>query len=325
MVSKESEALDAYSKAVIEASERVGPAVVRIDVTHAPADASQRGRGPRGGIGSGVIYASDGHIVTNEHVIRGARQIDATLADGRSFPGGVLFADPAIDLAIVRIGVNRLPVAELHRATPRVGQLVIAIGAAFGLGGTVTAGVVSAVNRKLQEGPVNLRGLVQTDTPINPGNSGGPLIDAQGRVIGINVAILPYARGIGFAIPTETVMALLARFGAARQRPARLMFGISGVATQIDAAVVNERRLSSDKGVMVLEVHPGSPAEAASFHIGDTILSIQGRPVREAADQRRAIESMTPGHAVDVEFLRDNRKRKVIVIIGVRSDALAMA
>lgn len=324
MVSRETDVLDAYSRAVIEAAERVGPTVVRIDVTHAPQQA-RRGHGqqPRGGVGSGVIYASDGYIITNEHVVHAAQQTNVTLADGRSFPGGLLHSDTSLDLAIVRIGASKLPVAELYRSVPRVGQLVVAIGSPHGLGGTVTAGVVSAVNRKLEEGQVHLKDLIQTDTPINPGNSGGPLVDAQGRVVGINVAILPYARGIGFAIPTETVMALLARFNAERERPTGLAFGISGASAEIDPAVVKAQQLGSGRGVLVLEVHSGSAAEAASFRTGDIILSVQGKAVVDAPELRRVIGTLMPGTPVEVEFLRDNRKRKVTVIPGVHAGAAA--
>ena len=219
------EPLDAYSQAVSEAAERVLPAVVRVDVTGAAS--SGRGR-RRGGQGSGVIYASDGHILTNHHVIRGASKVQVSLSDGRVLLAGVLGSDPAVDLAVLRAGASGLPVARLSSQPLRVGQLVVAVGNAFGLGWSVTAGVVSALGRDLRDGAVGLRDLIQTDTPINPGNSGGPLVDARGSAVGLNVAILPYARGIGFAIPTSTVLGTLARFAQDEGYADGVWLGVGG-------------------------------------------------------------------------------------------------
>jgi len=191
------EALDAYSQAVTKAAERVGPAVVRIDIEREGWRFSRsNGNGPDfgGGLGSGFIFASDGQILTNAHVVGQARRIKVTLADGRSFDAGLVGSEPDVDVAVLRIGADHLPVAELGRAPLKVGQLVIAVGNPYGLNWTVTAGVVSALDRTLSApGVRKMTNLIQTDTPINPGNSGGPLVDSRGRVVRITTAMLPMA------------------------------------------------------------------------------------------------------------------------------------
>src|SRR6266699_1426916 len=180
---KEVEALDAYSRSVMAAAERVGPAVVRIDLEHEGRRSSPY-TPPReygGGIGSGFIFASDGQILTNAHVVANARRVKVTLADGRTFDASLVGSEPDVDIALLRIGADHLPVAELGRGSLRVGQLVIAVGNPYGLNWTVTAGVVSALGRTLQApGTRKMTDLIQTDTSINPGNSGGPLVDSTG-------------------------------------------------------------------------------------------------------------------------------------------------
>src|SRR5712691_11104494 len=179
---KDAQALDAYSHAVTTAAERVGPAVVRIDVDRegariGPFNVPSPEFGT--GLGSGFIFASDGQILTNAHVIEQAKRIRVTLADGRTFDAGLIGSDPGVDVAVLRIGAERLPVVELGRTPLRVGQLVLAVGNPYGLNWTVTAGVVSALDRTLDApGMRKMTHLIQTDTPINPGNSGGPLVDS---------------------------------------------------------------------------------------------------------------------------------------------------
>src|SRR5436305_4791040 len=215
----DAQALDAYSYAVTTAAERVGPAVVRIDIERdvqrvGPFNVPVFGSG----IGSGFIFASDGQILTNAHVVSRARRIQVTLADGRTFDAGLAGSDPAVDVAVLRIGADRLPVAELGRAPLRVGQLVIAVGNPYGLNWTVTAGVVSALGRTLDApGVRKMTNLIQTDTSINPGNSGGPLVDSTGRVVGITTAMLPMAQGLGFSVPLDTVKGVVARVAQARE------------------------------------------------------------------------------------------------------------
>lgn len=303
------QALDAYSRAVSNAAERVGPAVVRIDVQKPVAQGRGRRRRNGGSVGTGVLYASSGAIITNSHVVHGAQSLQVTLADGRRSTGAVAADWPSQDLAVVRISGRGLPVAHLSQRPLRVGQLVVAVGTAYGLGGTVTAGVVSALNRRLDGS--NLEGLIQTDTPINPGNSGGPLVDAEGRVVGINVAILPYARGIGFAIPTTTVLDRLAALAAGEAGSAPSpsdgwRLGIGGVA--------------ATGGVLVLEVHPDSPAARASLRGNDLITAVDGHEVRTPADLTSALAAAAAGGVehpmAEVAFVREGRQRRVTVLLG---------
>ncbi len=194
--------LDAYSRAVVNVVERVGPAVLSIQVTKEKA-----GRSPAGeGAGSGVIITPDGFILTNNHVVEGAKTLTGTLTDGNTYPVSVVGTDPATDLAVVRMDSGKLPFAELGDSDGlKVGQLVIAIGNPFGFQSTVSTGVISALGRSLRSQSGRLiDNVIQTDVALNPGNSGGPLVDSGGRVIGINTAIIFMAQGISFAIPVNT-------------------------------------------------------------------------------------------------------------------------
>src|SRR5215210_9447471 len=264
-VADEQKAFDYYSHAVMTAAERAGPAVVKVEIGHGRA---RRDGGQ--GIGSGVIYSSAGHILTNAHVVAGASRVVVTLPDGRSLPAGVIGAQPERDLAVLRVGQSGLPVAELYAAPPRVGQLVIAIGNPYGLDFTVTAGVVSALNRSLPlDRDTKLSQLIQTDTPINPGNSGGPLVDVQGRVVGITTAILPFAQGLGFAIPVPTALDVIARVSEQhRQALSRGALGISGLDIPIDESIKRAHKLEQRNGILLLEVAVGGAAARASLHSG---------------------------------------------------------
>jgi len=286
----EDKALDAYSAAVTSAAERVGPAVVKVEP-------SRR----RQGIGSGVIFDSSGRILTNEHVVRGARSVTVTLTDGRRLPAAIVGAEPMVDIAVLQVPMKDLPVAELYSGPLRVGQLVVAIGNPYGLSWTVTAGVVSALGRELPlGGSLVLRDVIQTDVPINPGNSGGPLVDAQGRVVGITTAVMPFARGVGFAVPMSTVLATLARLQEMRYQ--------DGVRLGIRAAAI-------DGGVLVLAVDADSPAARASLRVQDVIVALNGRNVESAVQLAEALKRIPTGQTAELTFLRQGRKGKTTVII----------
>ncbi len=304
--------LDAYSEAVSGAAEVAGPAVVRVDVAGRP------GRGPGGegmGTGSGVIFASDGRVLTNEHVVRGARTVQVTLADGRRFQAGVEFADPSTDLAVLRVGVTGLPVAELAAGSLKVGQLVVAIGNPYGLNWTVTAGVVSALGRTLRAGrEAELADLIQTDTPINPGNSGGPLVDTRGRVVGITTAVMPFARGVGFAVPVQTVLHVLVRLDEVRGRQERRL-GIGGMPTEIDEGLRRELGLSRQQGVLVLEVVPESPAARASLRPSDILVGADGHTVTSGEELARAAAEVGPGGRLGLSFLREGKLRRTTAVL----------
>jgi serine protease Do len=319
----ESEALDAYSSAVSGAAERAGPAVVKVEVQGAPRRPGGR-RPPGDGYqtsGSGFIFDSRGRVITNSHVVEAAAQADAlsvVLTDGRRFPAVVEFMDPSVDVAVLRVAATEyLPVAELSSAPVKVGQLVVAIGNPFGLSWTVTAGVVSALNRSLPFGRGRqIENLIQTDTPINPGNSGGPLVDARGRVVGITTAVMPYARGLGFAVPTVTVLDAIARHQERlrQQGPPRL--GIGGMATQIEPAVAKRNGLNESRGVLLVEVHPGSAGERANLRALDVVIALDGSPVTSVEAIKQTIESLPAGHSLEVAFLRGGTLRKTHVLLG---------
>jgi S1-C subfamily serine protease len=313
-VTQEHEAMDAYSRAITTAAERAGPAVVKVETGRS----SQRGRGPSQGqgIGSGVIYSSDGYVLTNAHVVAGASRVQVTLPDGRSLPAGVIGAQPERDLAVLRVGQDGLPVAELSSAPLRVGQLVVAIGNPYGLDFTVTAGVVSALGRSLPlDRNTKLGQLIQTDTPINPGNSGGPLVDVQGRVVGITTAILPFAQGLGFAIPVSTALDAIAQITAShRQGIGRGVLGISGLDVRIDEDVQRALSLGQASGVLLLEVAPGGAAARASLHSGDIILALGEHPTSTVDTLRQAVQSLKGSSPWQVSFLREGRRRKVALV-----------
>ena len=313
-VAQEHEALDAYSQAITTAAERVGPAVVKVETGRS---GQRRGWGElRQGLGSGVIYSSEGYILTNAHVVAGASRVTVTLPDGRQLPAGVLGAEPERDLAVLRVAASGLPVAELSAAPVRVGQLVVAIGNPYGLDFTVTAGVVSALGRSL---PIDryhqLEQLIQTDTPINPGNSGGPLVDVKGRVVGITTAILPFAQGLGFAIPTSTALDVIGRVTEKhREGLRRGALGISGLDVPLDEATQHALRLTQRSGVLLLEVAPGGAAARASLHSGDIILALEDRPTESVNALRQAVQALRGSSPWRVSFLRGGRRRLVSLV-----------
>src|SRR6266581_5106884 len=240
MNEKDAQALDAYSRSVMTAAERVGPAVVRIDLEHEGRRYGQDNM-PRefGGVGSGFIFASDGQILTNAHVVANARRVKVTLADGRTFDASLVGSEPDVDIALLRIGADHLPVAELGRGSLRVGQLVIAVGNPYGLNWTVTAGVVSALGRTLDvPGTRKMVNLIQTDTSINPGNSGGPLVDSFGRVVGITTAMMPMAQGLGFSIQLDAVKSAIARITRKHEeKRSAVSLGVGGMRVRLDATL----------------------------------------------------------------------------------------
>src|SRR6266480_5009127 len=291
---KDAQALDAYSNAVTGAAERVGPAVVRIDIEREGGRLARTVFG--GGLGSGFIFASDGQILTNAHVVAQARRIHVTLADGRTFDAGLVGSDPDVDVAVLRIGADHLPVAELGRAPLRVGQLVIAVGNPYGLNWTVTAGVVSALGRTL-DAPRSrkMTNLIQTDTPINPGNSGGPLVDSVGRVVGITTAMMPLAQGLGFSVPLDTVKATIAKINKNREtKPRGVSLGVGGMRIKIDPSQQRNLHLTQQSGMELLEIRRDGPADRAELKRMDIILTADNEPVTEPRDLQRIVRRHLP-------------------------------
>ena len=306
------ELLDAYSNAVVNAARRASPAVVNIEVRHnAPAAGAPRSRHhqPRGGSGSGFIFTPDGFVLTNSHVVHGADAIDVTLSDGRSYAANLVGDDPETDLAVIEIDAPNLASVELGDSTGiQVGQLVIAIGNPYGFQYTVTAGVVSNLARSFRSKNGRLiDNIIQTDAALNPGNSGGPLVDSRGRVVGVNTAIIPTAQGICFAIPAATaqfVASRLIRDGRIR----RSYIGVAGQNVPLHRRVVRFYNLDVESGVLVVGIEPDSPASKAGLIEGDTVIGLDGKPVRHIDDLQRLLTEEHVGVAVPLLVLRGTEK-----------------
>jgi serine protease Do len=316
---RDAQALDAYSHAVTASAERVGPAVVRIDVDRGGGRSGRYGPPSEfgGGLGSGFIFASDGQILTNAHVVEQARRIRVTLADGRKFDAGLVGMDAEVDVAVLRIGAEHLPVAELGRVPLKVGQLVIAVGNPYGLNWTVTAGVVSALGRTLEApGIRKMTNLIQTDTPINPGNSGGPLVDSAGRVVGITTAMMPMAQGLGFSIALDTVKSVVARVGQQHAAQSKgISLGVGGMRVRLEEVLQREIQPTRQYGMEVLEVRANSPAEHAQLKRLDIIVAAADEPVQEPRDLQRIVRRHQSGEKVVVQFFRGGKLRKVTVVL----------
>jgi S1-C subfamily serine protease len=316
---QDAQALDAYSRSVTTAAELVGPAVVRIDIEREGGRyrGYGYGRSESGGLGSGFIFASDGQILTNAHVVSQARRIRVILADGRSFDAGLVGADPEVDVAVVRIGAEHLPVVEMARSSLKVGQLVIAVGNPYGLNWTVTAGVVSALNRDLDApGVRKMTNLIQTDTSINPGNSGGPLVDSQGRVVGITTAMMPMAQGLGFSIPLDTVKSAVARINQRRtSSPADVSLGVGGMRVALDEKLRQSLKLEQSYGMELLEIRAGGPAEQAELRRMDIIVGAAGEAVNEPHDLQRVVRRHNAGQQLSLSFVRGGKLRKVTAVL----------
>lgn len=302
--------LDAYSQAVVRVAETVSPAVVNITVSKRMGRVRQsgmRGYSPyeAQGAGSGFIIASDGFILTNNHVVTGANEIKVTTADGTDYSATLIGQDADTDLAVIRVQASGLPQVELGDSDKlRVGQLVIAIGNPNGLQNTVTAGVVSATGRTLgsQNGRM-IENIIQTDAALNPGNSGGPLVDSHGRVIGVNTAIIAMAQGICFAVPGNTarwVAGMLMTHG----KVTRGYIGISCQQQPIPPQVIRQFGLNNKAGVGVLQVAEGGPAARAGLKQGDLIVSVNNQTVSSISQLQRQLIGNVIGRDVPLTALR---------------------
>jgi S1-C subfamily serine protease len=303
--------LDAYSRAVVHAVERVGPAVVKLDVRSA-----RRGR-EGAGSGSGFLFTPDGYLLTNSHVVHGASHLEATLQDGRHLEATLVGDDPDTDLAVLRVAGPELPVATLGDSSRlRPGQLVVAIGNPLGFQATVTAGILSALGRSLRSrSGRSMDNILQTDAALNPGNSGGPLVDSRGEVVGVNTAVILPAQGLCFAIPSDTarwVASRLIRHGHIR----RGYLGIGAQSVKLQRRRVLELGLPNDGAVLVLGVEPGSPAAEAKLEEGDILVSIGGQPVSGVDDLHRLLTEQEIGRRAEVVLLRRGRRLDTQVVPG---------
>lgn len=274
-----------------------------------------------GGEGSGVIWSSDGIIVTNNHVIEGLREVTVAFADGQRVAGEVIATDPRTDLAVVQADRSGLPAATFADELPRVGSLALAIGNPIGFENSVSQGVVSGLHRSIPgsaQVSAALVDLIQTDAAISPGNSGGALVGESGEVIGVNVAYIPPnsqagAVSLGFAIPAPTVTDVVAQLledGSAEHayvgiRPATLT-----------PQLAQQLSVDADAGVAVLAVQPGGPADEAGIEPGDVITEVEGSPVESAEDLLGALRELAPGDAVEMTVVRGGDERQVDVTLG---------
>ncbi|QDX79965.1 2-alkenal reductase [Denitratisoma sp. DHT3] len=272
----------------------------------------------RAGLGSGVVVSADGYILTNYHVVETADAIEVALNDGRKVKGRIVGTDPESDLSIIKIDADRLPVITFAQAESlRVGDVVLAIGNPFGVGQTVTSGIVSALGRS-HLGINTFENFIQTDAAINPGNSGGALVDSEGNLVGINTAIYSQSggsMGIGFAIPVSlarTVMEQIIRHGAVTR-------GWIGVEVQeITPELAESFRLPSAEGALIAGVMRGSPADKAGVKPGDVLLTVNDKPVRDAQSMVEQVAALEPGRTGHLKLRRDNRNLDLPVEIGRR-------
>jgi len=270
------------------------------------------------GTGTGFIISADGEVVTNAHVVDGADSVKVTLADGREFDATVKGIDTATDIALLKIDASDLPTVQFgDSAQAKVGENVIAIGNPFGLGTSVTTGIVSAIGRDLGEGPFD--NFIQTDAAINRGNSGGPLFDGTGQVIGMNTAIISPTGGsvgLGFAVPSDMVKRVVADLEDGTVQRGWLGVQIQGLSDDVVAAL----GLDSHNGALVAAVETGTPAETAGVQKGDIVVSVDGTAVTGPRDLTRIIAGDEPGAKVALVVLRKGQEMTIDVTLGTRAD-----
>ena len=304
-----------YSETVIGAVEKTEDAVVNISTVRLAQD-SFFNTVPVQGMGSGIIIDGNGTILTNHHIIAGVSRVAVTLTSGKRLTGTIVGTDRLTDIAVVQVNANGLKSAELGDSdTLKVGQLVIAIGNPFGflLGGpTVTVGVISALNRHIRAEDRVFENLIQTDASINPGNSGGALVDEHGRVIGVNNAMIPFAQGIGFAIPINIAKQAaeeLVTYG----RVARPWIGIVGVSVTDEIA---EYYNLPPRGVLVMRVASYGPADRAGIIVGDVIVTIDDETINRMEDLQKVLRQKKVDEKVTVTIIRGRTRYKVGIVLG---------
>lgn len=312
---KDQNLLDAYSRTVVSVAEKVSDAVVQIKVSK-PARQNKRGGKPNPyGTGSGFIISSDGYVVTNSHVVNGAKRIQVNLQDGRQYMAELIGDDPATDIAVVQIDANKLSTVEFANSDQlQVGQIAIAIGNPYGFQYSLTAGVVSALGRTLRsESGRLIDDVIQTDAALNPGNSGGPLVDSFGRVIGVNTAVILPAQGLCFAVASnlaQFVVGKLIRDGKVR----RGYIGISGQVTRINHRMRKVLGIDNPSGVLVHQVEADGKAYNEQLHRGDLIVAFNNKSIHSIDDLHKMLGEDSIGKKIKLTIIRDRKKIELFVI-----------
>lgn len=309
------ELFDAYSRAVVSASEKVSPSVVKIEVEQKTRKVKGREYPGQGGNGSGFIFTPDGFILTNGHVVHSANRINVVMQDGGSYEADLIGEDPDTDLAVVRINApNILSVALGTSSELKVGQLAIAIGNPYGFQSTVTAGVISALGRSLRAKSGRLiDDVIQTDAALNPGNSGGPLVDSRGIVVGVNTAAILSAQGLCFAIAIDTakfVASRLIRYGKVR----RSYIGMAGQNVSVARRIAHYYDLPNKNGIQVISMDQDSPAMSAGLKEGDIIVSFAGQRVDGIDELHRLLTEEKVGTRHPVVIIRRNERLELGII-----------
>jgi S1-C subfamily serine protease len=294
--------LDAYSDTVISVAERVGPAVVRVE----------RGAdGGRGGVGSGVVISPDGLVLTNSHVVEGARELRLTDPEGRSMEARLIGEDADTDLALLRAGAGRHLAAATLGDSKRLkrGQLAVAIGNPLGFESTVTAGVISALGRSLRARSGRLiEDVIQTDAALNPGNSGGPLVNSRGEVIGVNTAVIAGAQGICFAVASNTAQFVLSEI-LQHGRVRRAFIGIAAQTVTVPRRHARAAEIDNGFGAMITATEAGGPAAEAGLMSYDIVVRLDGAGVTGVDDLIRLLNAERIGRAVTIDVLRRGQLR----------------
>ena len=297
--------LDDYSRTIVSAVDRVTPSVVNIE---------SRANGSRGGSGSGFIIAPDGFILSNSHVVHGAREIVVNLSDGRESRAQLVGDDPDTDLAVIRIDAAQLSHVRLADSeTLRVGQIAIAIGNPLGFQASVTAGVISALGRSMhaQSGRL-IDNIIQTDAALNPGNSGGPLANSAGEVIGVNTAVIRPAQGICFAIASNTAK-FIAGWLIKEGRFRRGYIGVAGQTSPLHRRVARFYHLANESGAMVVSVEKGSPAEQSRIRPDDVIVAFNDEPIASVHDLHKKLVGDRIGTPCKLTVLRGTEQLTIYV------------
>ena len=306
--------LDAYSRAVVSAAEKVSPSVAKIEVTQTARGRNGESRERHGG-GSGFVFTPDGLVLTNSHVVHGAARIELSLPDGRRFPAQLIGDDPATDLAVVRVDAPSLTAVPLGDSQKlRVGQLAIAIGNPYGFQYTVTAGVVSALGRSLRSYSGRLiEDVIQTDASLNPGNSGGPLVSSDGQVIGVNTATIMGAQGLCFAIGINTAKFVASRL-LTQGRIRRAYIGIEAQTVPLHRRIVRFYDLPKETGAVVTGVENFSPAQRTGLREGDVIIAFNGQAIAGVDDLHRLLTDAHVGAESSVTIIRRTERLELSIM-----------